>query len=164
MLLETDPQEYERVKEFKYLGTILTEDNNITADIKHRIILAIGTSYVLKKRLNSPRLKCQTQCMLYKTLIKPTQTYGSECCSLSNKDGNMLQNSERILSMIYGPVNDNGVGRTRYKNELYTLYDEVDTVKVIKIGRLVWMGHLYRIHELDPCRKLTFFNQKALEA
>jgi hypothetical protein len=85
--------------------------------------------------------------MLYKTLIKPTQTYGSECCSLSNKNENMFQNSERILNMIYGAVNDNGVWRTRYKNELYTLYDEADTVKVIKIERLVWMGHLFRIHE-----------------
>jgi hypothetical protein len=26
---------------------------------------------------------------------------------------------------------------------------------VIKIGRLRWLGHLFRIEELDPCRKLT---------
>jgi len=37
--------------------------------------------------------------------------------------------------MIYGPVNDNGMWRTRYINELYTLYDELDIVKVIKTGR-----------------------------
>ena len=30
----------------------------------------------------------------------------------------------RILRLIYGPVNDNGVWRTRYNSELYTLYDE----------------------------------------
>jgi hypothetical protein len=36
--------------------------------------------------------------------------------------------------MIYGPVNDNGMWRTRYCNVLYTLYVELDIVKVIKTG------------------------------
>ena len=34
--------------------------------------------------------------------------------------------------MIYGPVNIKGIWRTRYSNELYTLYDELDIVKMIK--------------------------------
>jgi hypothetical protein len=57
--------------------------------------------------------------------------------------------------MIYGPVNDNGIWRTRYGNELYTFYDELDVVKVIKIGRLRWLGQLFRMQELDHCSKLT---------
>ena len=43
----------------------------------------------------------------------------------------------------------------RCNNELYTLYDELGVVKVIKIGRTKWMGQLFRMQELDPCRKLT---------
>jgi len=39
-----------------------------------------------------------------------------------------------MLRIIYGPVNDNGMWRTRYSNVFYTLYDELDTVKVIKTG------------------------------
>ena len=35
------------------------------------------------------------------------------------------------------------------------LYVELDIVKVIKIGRLSWLEHLFRMQELDPCRKLT---------
>jgi len=34
------------------------------------------------------------------------------------------------------------------------LYDELDIVKVIKIGQLRWLGHLFGMPELDPCRKL----------
>jgi hypothetical protein len=30
-------------------------------------------------------------------------------------------------------------------------------VRVIKIGRLRWPGHLSRMQELDPCRKLTLY-------
>ena len=35
------------------------------------------------------------------------------------------------------------------------LYFELDIVKVIKIGRLRWLGHQFGMQELDPCRKLT---------
>jgi hypothetical protein len=34
-------------------------------------------------------------------------------------------------------------------------YNELDIVKVIKIRRLRWMVLLFRMQELDPCRKLT---------
>ena len=45
--------------------------------------------------------------------------------------------------MTYGPINNNGIWRTRYGDELYTLYNELDIGKVIKIGRLRWLGHLF---------------------
>jgi hypothetical protein len=45
--------------------------------------------------------------------------------------------------------------RTRYHDELYTLYDDLDIVGVVTIGRLRWLGQLFKMHELDPCRKLT---------
>jgi len=38
----------------------------------------------------------------------------------------------RILRTIYSPINDTGKWRTRYNNEFYTLYDELDIAKVIK--------------------------------
>jgi hypothetical protein len=57
--------------------------------------------------------------------------------------------------LIYGPVNDNGVWRTRQNSQLCTLYDEPDIVKVVKIERLRWLGHQFRMQELDPSRKLT---------
>jgi hypothetical protein len=34
-----DDQEFERVKEFKYLGSTVTEDSDITVEIKQRIIM-----------------------------------------------------------------------------------------------------------------------------
>jgi hypothetical protein len=61
----------------------------------------------------------------------------------------------RILRLIFGPIKDTGKWRTRYSNEFYTLYDELDIAKVIKTRRLRWLGHLFRMQEVDPCRKLT---------
>jgi hypothetical protein len=88
--------------------------------------------------------------MLYETFIRLILINRSVCWSLSKKEGNMLQILERTLRMIYGPINNNGIWRTRYNNELYTLYNKFDTVKVIKIGRFRWLGHLFRMQELDP--------------
>jgi hypothetical protein len=76
--------------------------------------------------------------------------------ALSKKDGNMLRIFERrILRMVYVSINDDGIWRTRYRCELYTLYDDLDIVQLVKIGRLRWLGQLFKMHEMDPCRKLT---------
>ena len=53
-----------------------------------------------------------------------------------------------------GPINDNDAWGTSCRNELYTMCNELDIVKMIKIGRLRWLGHFFRMQELDPCGKL----------
>ena len=39
----------DRVKELKYLGTVVTEDNDVTTEIKQGIIMANKTSHGLMK-------------------------------------------------------------------------------------------------------------------
>jgi len=51
--------------------------------------------------------------------------------------------------------------RTRYISERYAVYGELDIVKVIKVGRLRWLGQLCRMQELDPCRKLTLLKPES---
>jgi len=64
-------------------------------------------------------MKRHTIYVLYKTPIRQKLTYGSECWTLSKEDVNMLRIFEgRILRVIYGPVNDSGIWRARYCNEL----------------------------------------------
>jgi hypothetical protein len=50
----------------------------------------------------------------------------------------------KILRRIYGAVQVDGVWRSRYKNELYSLFNHVDIIKGIKINRLRWAGHVIR--------------------
>ena len=38
-----------------------------------------------------------------------------------------------------------------------------DIVKVIKIRRLKWMGHLFRMQELDSSINLSFLNQEVFD-
>ena len=45
--------------------------------------------------------------------------------------------------MIYGPVKVNGIWRQVYSTEPYTLYDEPDMIKLIKVGRLSSLQKAY---------------------
>jgi hypothetical protein len=48
--------------------------------------------------------------------------------------------------------------KIRYK--LYTFYNELDILKVIKTGILRWTGHLFRMQEMEPCKELTLLKQE----
>ena len=61
----------------------------------------------------------------------------------------------RILRKIFGPICDNGKWRIRYNSELYSIYSEPDIIKTIKISKLRWTGHIMRMLEENPEKKLT---------
>jgi hypothetical protein len=60
---------------------------------------------------------------------------------------------KRILRKIYRPIKENGIWRSRYNHERYKIYNAPDIVKVMKGGRLRWLGQLLRMQEQNPCRK-----------
>jgi hypothetical protein len=53
----------------------------------------------------------------------------------------------KILRKIYGPTKENGQWRIKTNAELITKYKSQDTVTVIKIRRLEWLGHVIRMEE-----------------
>jgi hypothetical protein len=61
----------------------------------------------------------------------------------------------KTLRKIYGPSCVNGVWRIKYNDELYNIYKEPSIVKMIKIARLKWLGHVVSIED-KPCKKITF--------
>jgi hypothetical protein len=66
----------------------------------------------------------------------------------------MLMTWERkILRKIYGPTKKNGQWRIKTNAELMTKYKASDTVNVIKIRRLEWLGHVVRMNETDQVCK-----------
>jgi hypothetical protein len=51
----------------------------------------------------------------------------------------------RILRRIYGPTCENGAWRIKYNDELYSLRKDLDIVRVIKVARIRWLGHVVRM-------------------
>ena len=58
------------------------------------------------------------------------------------------------MRAIFGPTNDNGEWIIKYNNELHTLYKESDTVTYIKINRLERAGHVIRLGEQSPIKRV----------
>jgi hypothetical protein len=40
--------------------------------------------------------------------------------------------------------------------ELNTVMNYIDIVRVIKVASLRWLGHLVRMEENSPCKKISF--------
>ena len=59
---------FEVVQLFKYLGTIVTNDNNLDEEIRYRISLADNCHHGLKHLFRSQFLNLRTKLNLYKTL------------------------------------------------------------------------------------------------
>jgi len=137
------------------LGSLINFDNDNSAEIKKRILMANKGFYGLKRQFRSQFLSIKNKIKLYETLIRPVLAYGSETWVLSKSDEAILGVFERkILRAIFGPTNDNGEWRIKYSNELFTLYKESDTVTYIKINRLKWAGHVIRMEEQSPTRRV----------
>ena len=67
--------------------------------------------------------------------------------SLNRRNEEQLQVFERrILRKIFGPICDNGKRR---------IYTDPDIIKTIKISKLRWTGHIMRMPEETPVKKLT---------
>jgi len=91
----------------------------------------------------------------FKGLIKPVLVYGAETWVLSKADELRLGVFERkILKRIYGPICEEAIWRSRYNEELCRLYNETDLVTTIRITRLRWAGHIVRMQDNLPCKKI----------
>jgi hypothetical protein len=92
---------------------------------------------------------------VYRTIIKPVVTYGSETWCLTANDERSLRTWERkVLRKIYVPVYDNGIWRIRTNKELVALYQELDIIADIKKARLRWLGHVERMSDERVIKKL----------
>ena len=68
----------------------------------------------------------------------------------------MLNTFERkILRRIYGPTQEGGRWRPRWKRELCSLYKQPNIAEDIKIRRLGWAGHIIRMKE-ERIQKKSF--------
>jgi len=81
--------------------------------------------------------------------------YSSETWTLTAKDENHLRIFERqILREIFAPINIDNMWRTRNNMEIDKLVDGADIVRFIKAQRIKWLGHIQRMDQARPTRKL----------
>ena len=78
-----DNSTFERVEEFKYLGTALTNQNSIAEEIKSRLSSRNACYHSVQNLLSSRLLSKNLKIKIYRTLILPVVLYGCETWSLT---------------------------------------------------------------------------------
>lgn len=68
--------------------------------------------------------------------------------------------SVHALPLLFNQVSHPYRKISTISHGIYKLYNEPDVMKVIKVGRLGLLGHLFRMQEENPCRKLNLHKQE----
>lgn len=146
---------FERVRSFKYLGSVITEDNVITEEIKERLQAGNKCYWALLPLMKSNNLSKNNKKKIYRTVIKPVVTYASETwCMLKSDERRIATWERKILRRIYGPKVENDEWKMRTNREIYELYGEPQIIGDIKGARLRWVGHVERSEEESLLQKI----------
>jgi hypothetical protein len=76
--IKIDDSSFERVEEFKYLGTTLTYQNSIQEEVKSRLKLGNACYYSVQNLLSSRLLSKNLKITIYRNIILPIVLYGCE--------------------------------------------------------------------------------------
>jgi hypothetical protein len=136
-------EQLEQVKEFIYLGGLITEDGQCVADVKRRIGLASAVMGRLGKLWKSKNISIKTKVKMYETLVVPVLVYGAECWCLKKEDEHRINVAEmnwlrRLLKVTRWDRIRNDVIRER-------LGQQETVVNKICKRRLKWFGHVSRM-------------------
>jgi hypothetical protein len=139
----------ENVARFKYLGTMLTNQNDIHDEIKSKLNSGNAYYHSVQNLLSSHLISRNLKIKIYKTVILPVVLYGQETWSLILREEHRLRVFEnRVLSRIFGPKREeDGSWRKLHNDELHSLYSSPNIVRVIKSRRMRWTGHVARMGE-----------------
>jgi len=133
---------FERVEQFKYLGTTIANRNSIQEEIKGRLKSGNACCHSVQNLLSSSLLSRNLKCKVYRTIILLV-LYGCKTWSLTLREEHTPRVVEnRVLRRVFGLERDEVTGELRklHNVELNDLYCSPNIVRVIKSRRMRWAG------------------------
>jgi hypothetical protein len=137
--VKIDNSSTERVEEFKYLGTMLTDQNYVQEEIRNRLKLGNTCYHSVQNLLSSRLLSKNLKIKIYRNINLPVVLHGCETWSLTQREERRLRVFEnRVLRRVFGPKRDKVTGEWRklHNEELNDLYSFPNIVRVVKSRRM----------------------------
>ena len=109
--IKIDNSSFERVVEWKYLGTTLTNQNSIQKELKSRLKSGNACYHSVQNLLSSSLPSKNLKIKIHRTIILPVVLCGCETWSLTLREERMLRVLEdRLLRRIFGVKKDEVTG------------------------------------------------------
>ena len=141
---------FERVEDFEYLGTTLTNQYSIHEEIKSRLNSGNVCFRSVQNPLSSSLLSKNLKIKIYRNIILPVVLYWCENWSLMLREERRLTVFEnRVLRRIFWPEMDEVTREWKRldNEELNELYCSPNIFRVIKSRKMRWLGYVARIEE-----------------
>ena len=133
-------------EQFKYLATTVKNQNCIQREINSRLKSGNACYHTVQKILSSSLLSKNVKTKIHRTVIfLLCFFFWVSNWSLKLTEERRLKVFEnRVLRRICGPMKDEVTGEWRglYNEELNDLYSLPNIIRMIKSGRMKWMGHV----------------------
>jgi hypothetical protein len=143
----------EKVSEFQYLGSMLTENGSSVKDINRRISLGAFKFNELQKPVWSQRnISLRTKIQIYKATVSAIVLYGAESWTCSENEYSRLNafNTRRLRSILGKKASE------IHNKELYKITGMPSYEDLIRKYRLRWAGHVRRLNDCRIPKKLMF--------
>lgn len=130
-----------RAKTFKYLGSVISEDGSIDADVIQRTTSGWMKWRTLTGVLCDTKMPIRTKGKVYKTAVRPALLYGSEVWAAKKTHEQKLSTTEMRMLRWAGGV----TLKDRIRNEhIRGSFKVAPISNKISESRLRWYGHVMR--------------------
>ena len=126
------------VTSFKYLGSMFTSEGGSQADVNNGIIFGWMKWKEVSGVMCDRKMPVKLKANVFKTIIRPAMTYGSECWAVKKKYENKLNSAE--MRMLRWARGKNRLDHIRYED--IRIEADVKPVETfLENKRLKWFGH-----------------------
>jgi hypothetical protein len=148
----------ETVEKFTYLGSTVSSDNSVAAEIKTRIGKAYGAlqkhNTVWKRRSLSLKVKIQ----MYQAIVLSTLLYGSETWNLTQQQEAQLDAfGHKALRRIMGVEWDDYLSNEEIRRKT----NQPKISQLVRKKRQQWFGHVVRMEDKRLAKRTFRWNPKS---